>query len=53
MTQEHSESFLELQSQIINTYKRLHEKDGLSSADEAIIVEIYKPSEKRVRKQLR
>ena len=55
MTQEHSESFLELKSRIINTYKRLHEKDSLSGADEAIIVEIYIKAlrNERVRKQLR
>ena len=55
MTQEHSETFLELKSRIVNTYKRLHEKEHLSGADEAIIVEVYIKALRNqgVRKQLR
>ena len=39
--QEHGETFLELKTRIENTYKRLHEKQKLSSADEHILVEIF------------
>ena len=39
--QEHGETFLELKTRIENTYKRLHEKQTLSSADQHILVEIF------------
>ena len=52
--QTQNENFFQLKQRITTTYKRLHEKQTLSSADQAIIVQIFVKSLKndKIKRQL-